>query len=142
MTHLGELLSAYLDGEVAADEQQRVAHHLSGCTRCREDLVSLSRVRAAVRGLPLLEVPGSTLGLPEQSLAPVHRRPRVWIGAAAAAAAVLVVLASFLTPDRPVPMTVQDLSTPFGARVSLDPAFTPAKVVPVQGETIRQGGAD
>lgn len=56
MTALGahattDLLSAYLDGELAAAEGARVEHHLDGCPSCRAELDSLRRVVDSLRRL-------------------------------------------------------------------------------------------
>ncbi|MEM7483029.1 MAG: zf-HC2 domain-containing protein [Acidobacteriota bacterium] len=39
-----DLLSAYLDGELSADDSQRIAEHVADCPACRADLASLRRV--------------------------------------------------------------------------------------------------
>ncbi|MBT8208030.1 MAG: zf-HC2 domain-containing protein [Acidimicrobiia bacterium] len=57
MTHLGELLSAYLDGELTADELDRVANHLADCERCIGEFRDLQSARVAVRLLPRMELP-------------------------------------------------------------------------------------
>ncbi len=131
MIHLGELLSAHLDGELTSGEQRRVAAHLEACDRCREELEELAAARTAVRSLPLLEVPPSALGLPSADVVPLGRRKALWMGAAAAAAALFILVASLLAPAGTA-VTPQDLSDPFGARVSLDPGFTPTKVAQVR----------
>ncbi len=134
MIHLGELLSAHLDGELSPAERDRVAEHLEECDRCRDELEELAAARAAVRSLPLVEVPAAALGLPEPVVVPLTRRKSVWAGMAAAAAAISIVVASVLAPDGTA-VTPQDLSDPFGARVSLDPGFTPTKVAQVRVAT-------
>ena len=128
MIHLGELLSAHLDGELNSAERRRVAAHLEACDRCLEGLAT---ARTAVRSLPLLEVPPSALGLPDAKVVPLARRRTLWMGAAAAAAALFILVASLLAPAGTA-VTPQDLSDPFGARVSLDPGFTPTKVAQVR----------
>ena len=55
--HLGEQLSAYLDGELVTIEMPAVAAHLDSCTECRHELAELDRSRTAVRALPGLEPP-------------------------------------------------------------------------------------
>jgi hypothetical protein len=49
-------------------------------------------------------------------------------GAAAAAVAIVITLASLASDGRPV-VSVEDLNSRLAARVSLDPAFGPAKVI-------------
>lgn len=43
--------SAYLDGELAAAERQRVHAHTHACPKCRELLVSLRRTLISLGGL-------------------------------------------------------------------------------------------
>ncbi|MEN8041998.1 MAG: zf-HC2 domain-containing protein [Actinomycetota bacterium] len=55
--HLGEQLSAYLDGELITAEMPAVTAHLDTCPECRRELADLDRSRIAVRALPGLEPP-------------------------------------------------------------------------------------
>jgi anti-sigma factor RsiW len=57
MSHQPELLSAMLDGELSESEATWVASHLEGCGECRSELDDLASARAAVRGLPMLDLP-------------------------------------------------------------------------------------
>lgn len=52
----GEVLSAMADGELGAEEASAASAHLSGCPWCRDELVALEGVRAALRRamVPLL----------------------------------------------------------------------------------------
>ncbi|HLT96585.1 MAG TPA: zf-HC2 domain-containing protein [Acidimicrobiia bacterium] len=126
MTHLDEVLSAYLDGEATPDEVRRVDRHTSECLQCRRRLRAISDARAAVRSLPTLELP---LGLvPVAETAPGKRRRVVWMGAAAAALAGLVTAAAIFTPA-PEPIDLSDLSRQVGARAALDPGSGPLKIV-------------
>lgn len=127
MMHPSELISAYLDGELSRDEMRALAEHLVGCGRCSEDLAEIQAVRSAVRSLPILELPLGIVPGAEAKILP-HRNRGLWVGAAAAVAALVIAVASIFTPA-PAPVSVDDLSSRFGARVSLDPAFGPAKVV-------------
>lgn len=128
MSHPGELLSAYLDGELTRSEVERLVEHLSGCGRCSSELQELGRVRSAVRSLPRLEVPAGLVPGLEAEVVPLHRNRGFLVGAAAAAAAVIIAIATMLTPE-PATVSVEELEGWFGARASLDPAFGPAKVV-------------
>lgn len=128
MTHPRELISAYLDGELTAAEVAELNEHLSWCGRCAVELEELQQVRAAVRSLPLLEPPVD-LAMPEEvDVVPLSRRRGLWVGTAAAVLVLVMALAALLAPPPPS-MSVEDLSSRFGARASLDPAFGPAKVV-------------
>lgn len=51
------LLSAYLDGELRGNEPAVVAHHLESCPECVGVLEAVREARAAVRALPMLDVP-------------------------------------------------------------------------------------
>ena len=55
--HLGEQLSAYLDGELVTMEMPAISAHLDTCTECRRELAELDKSRTAVRALPGLEPP-------------------------------------------------------------------------------------
>ena len=72
-----ELLSAYLDGEVTAEERALVERRLEQSPALRETLDEYSDVSEAVRGLPR---PGAPVDLPERVLARLRSResrPRV-----------------------------------------------------------------
>lgn len=126
MTHLDELLSVYLDGETTPAEATRVQTHLKDCLRCRRRLADLNDARAAVRSLPLLELPVPLAAGPQ--VPPVHRRRRVWLGAAAAAAAAVIAVSTLATPA-PDPLDLSDVSRQLGARAALDAGAGPLKVV-------------
>lgn len=130
MTHPTESISAYLDGELSAAERAELMAHLSSCGQCAVDLEGIQRVRAAVRSLPVVEVPDGLFGDVDMDadIVPLHRNKGVWMGAAAAVIALVIAVAALFTPQ-PASVSVDDLSSRFGARVSLDPAFGPAKVV-------------
>ncbi len=134
MNHPGELLSAFLDGEVTEEERSRVAHHLAGCEPCREELSDLNSSRTAVRSLLLLELPAGLVP-PEDDGVEVPilaRRPPVWIAAAAAAILALFVgIATILAPPTTLEVRLDQLSDQYGARTSLEPAITPRTPVPV-----------
>lgn len=134
MTHPSELISAYLDGELIGDETSELLSHLATCGMCSADLEEMQGVRTAVRSLPVLELPAGLVLEADAVVVPIHRNRGVWVGAAAAVVALVIAIASIVTPP-PASISVDDLSSRFGARASLDPAFSPAKVVmPVLGE--------
>lgn len=54
---VGELLSAYLDGELRAGELELVVTHLNDCLECIAEFHDLKEARAAVRMMPMLQVP-------------------------------------------------------------------------------------
>lgn len=128
MSHPSELISAYLDGEIHESELRDLVDHLGGCGRCSAELEEMQRVRAAVRSLPVLELPEDITPGADTGVVPLHRNKGIWVGAAAAVVAVVIAVAALLTPP-PGTISVDDLNSHFGARVSLDPAFGPAKIV-------------
>ena len=128
MSHPSVLISAYLDGELSRDEVGRLLDHLAGCGRCAAELEATQVVRTAVRSLPMMELPVGIVSEADPVVVSLRRNRGFLVGAAAATAAVVIAVAAFLTPAA-TPVTVSDLNSRFGARVSLDPAFGPAKVV-------------
>ena len=59
--HPGDLLSAWLDGELAPAEAADVAAHLEGCPACAGERDEVEASRVMLRGLPRLEVPPGVL---------------------------------------------------------------------------------
>ena len=89
MSHSADLLSAYLDDELTADERTQVAEHLAVCGECRDELSFVQSAAVAVRSLPALEPPPGLI----PKVAPWRRRRR-WqaLGTATAGVAALAVL--------------------------------------------------
>jgi anti-sigma factor RsiW len=131
MIHPGDLLSAYLDGELTAQERNRVEGHAASCDGCRNELEGLMTVRSQLRSLLSLDVAPELLGLPARSARPAHRHRRVLVGAAAAAAAVVMVAATLTAPDNVVSVSIGDLASPLDARISDSPALVPGQLVPI-----------
>lgn len=107
MSHLGELLSTYLDGELSAGEHRRVASHLAGCEACRMELDHVSVGRGLARSLPTLELPVIDAAAFTSPPSVVRRRGRSL--ALAGAAAVLLALAGVAATLDPTP---QQISAP------------------------------
>lgn len=128
MTHPSELISAYLDGELNGGEVTTLLDHLSSCGRCSADLEDMQRVRAAVRSLPVLELPDGAIPEADAVIIPLKHNRGLWVGTAAAVVALVIAVAALVTAP-PASVSVEDLSSRFGARASVDPAFTPAKVM-------------
>lgn len=128
MSHPSGLISAYLDGELTAVETRQLLSHLASCGRCAAELEDTQRIRAAVRSLPVLDLPVGLVPEADTEVVPLHRNRGVWVGAAAAVVVVVISVAALFAPSPPS-VSVEDLSSRFGARLSLDPAFGPAKVV-------------
>ncbi len=128
MRHPGELISAYLDGELHGEEARELFKHLGSCGKCSEEMHQIQDVRAAVRSLPILEVPEGLTPTRSADVVPIHRNRGVLVGAAAAIAIFIIAIAALVTPA-PATISVDELNSRFAARVSLDPAFGPAKVI-------------
>ncbi len=124
MSHPGDLLSAYLDGEVTPDERRVVETHLPGCGECRTEIDELSGARAAVRSLPMMDLPPGLLPEPEP-VAVVRRfpsRPIAW--AAAAVAAGLLAVGLMTGGDQGPVFDLSNLSERHTARVVVDPGIS------------------
>jgi anti-sigma factor RsiW len=110
--HLGEQLSAYLDGELATIEMPVVSAHLDSCMECRGDLAELDKSRIAVRALPGLEPP---------EFLQVHRETRsdhkrglrtaVIVASGVAAVAFAFTLGPFASEPEPTAVSISDLQS-------------------------------
>jgi anti-sigma factor RsiW len=118
--HLGDRLSAYLDGELVTLEHRRVTNHLVDCADCRAELQELDGARIAVRSLPGVETT-MTSEIPATPI-PQRRRRIVAGGIGAAAAAALLVGLAVGGGDEPV-FILDDLATHHVARASAEPGF-------------------
>jgi anti-sigma factor RsiW len=128
MNHAGDLISAYLDGELSRAEIEQLQAHLSSCGRCAAEIQEMQLVRSAVRSLPMLELPAGLVPEADAEVIPLRRNKGFWVGAAAAAVALVIAIAALVTPSSPS-IAIDELNSRYGARASLDPAFGPAKVV-------------
>ena len=135
MTHPSELISAYLDGELQGPELGQLLDHLARCGKCAAELERIQEVRAAVRSLPVLELPTGLVPEADPVVVPLRKNKGMWAGVAAAVVAAVIAVAALVTPE-PNTVSIDQLNSQFGARASLDPAFGPAKVVvpPLGGE--------
>lgn len=97
--HVTELLSPYLDEQVAPGERERVEAHLGECSACRAHLESLRHAVALVRGVDPVPAPAGFQEAVRSRLSavpPARRGPILpgislsWKAAVAAAAVVLV----------------------------------------------------
>src|SRR2546422_2614135 len=106
MGHVTELLSAYLDERVGADERARIVTHLDACESCRAHLESLRRTVALLHTAEPVRAPE---GFRAQVRARIEAQPRRvprtlhlprWIGPRrTAGAAVAVVLIGLFTAN-------------------------------------------
>ena len=113
--HLGDWLSALLDGELAPPEAEEARRHLNGCPACTAELGQVGQARAWVRRLPPVEPPprfleqvlaggGPPVAASGGAVVPIRRRRAavaVLAGCAAAAAAVVSLLPAPEPPARP-----------------------------------------
>ena len=58
-THVSNQFSAYCHGELSAAETRRVAEHLIGCTRCRQEFEEIKLGVKLAEQLPLIPAPDS-----------------------------------------------------------------------------------
>jgi anti-sigma factor RsiW len=94
----GETLSAYLDGEMGGPDAASVETHLTGCPACRRALVALRTSKALLSAAPRHAMPAAVYAAVQarvrrpvwgRRLLGFFRLPRVWVPAAALAAALL-----------------------------------------------------
>jgi len=110
--HLGEQLSAYLDGELATLEMPVVSAHLDTCSECRRDLAELDKSRIAVRALPGLEPP-AFLDVHRDSRQDRKRgfRTAVVIASGVAAVTLAFTLGPFAGEPEPAAVSISDLQS-------------------------------
>lgn len=89
MTHLGQRLSALIDGELEASERERVLIHMTRCGSCRDEVAALRMLKRRMNALGEAAagaaLTGKLMGLSESVLA--GRMPMaeaVWPAAAPA----------------------------------------------------------
>ncbi|MDH3193727.1 MAG: anti-sigma factor [Acidimicrobiia bacterium] len=137
MNHVGELASAYLDGETTPKEASRLVAHLADCDACQREMADLHAARSVVRSLPVLELPESIrvdLGL-SPDVVPFRSRPAAWVGTAAAAVMIFVAVATAAAPDS-VGLTLVEVSAQYEQQALVD-----GGVSPVVG-LVRAGGGE
>jgi anti-sigma factor RsiW len=133
-------LSAYLDGELDAAAQQRIATHLAACPRCAACLARLRAISADFRALPEDSLGFDLAGVIEGRLAetprrPTQRRERDWwlrlpvaIGAAASIAAGVLMGSALVTggaatAPRMTAMRVFDTMPPGNLCIGLESCY-------------------
>lgn len=137
--HLGDLLSALLDGELAPQEHAVALEHLATCRECSTELNQVSAARAWVRALPPVEPPlgfiDRLIREQEDLTVPVPWLRRGWAAVAAlalSAAAGIGILGLASPRDPPVNPQVGQLVETHAASASLagDPLseFAPVAV--------------
>jgi anti-sigma factor RsiW len=140
--HLDDVLSAYLDDELAPAARREADAHLAACAACRAELDDVAAARRAIRIMPVHATPRPLVGDdPSRAPAPapaagegragVSPRRAVWALAAAVAAAV----ALLLPHDPEVAPSLPSLADSHAARASItgDPLTQLAPIaVPVR----------
>jgi anti-sigma factor RsiW len=100
MSHLGDRLSALVDGELSHDERDRLLAHLAACKDCRAEAAALRALKRRVGELGDAVMDAGLLArlveLAEPG-EPLQARPRMFHGPGAPRAALL------MYPDSPVP---------------------------------------
>ena len=120
--HLGDSLSALLDGELPRPQEEAVRAHLTVCPECTEELVAVQQARSWVRALPPVEPP---FGFYERMLrggplAPSYSLRRRAVTAALGAAAAAVTVLGVGSPSaRPVSPSVSRLVEAHAAGASV-----------------------
>ncbi|MBL8776470.1 MAG: zf-HC2 domain-containing protein [Acidimicrobiales bacterium] len=94
--HLGDALSALVDGELSPAEEAEARRHLDGCAECTDELAATQATADLVRGLPAVD---PRFGFYERMLRPSfgsgstdRRRVRIALSVASAAAVVALVV--------------------------------------------------
>ncbi len=127
--HPDDVLSAYLDDELAPAARREVETHLTRCAECRAELDDVAAVRRAIRILPVHGAPRPLVGTAPR--ATTRRGQVAWAAVAAVAAAV----AMFLPREPDVAPSLPSLADSHAARASVtgDPLTQLAPIaVPVR----------
>ena len=100
--HLGDVISALLDGELAPPARAAAEAHMAACRACAAEYEATARIRSAVRALPPVDPPFGVIErllvsggveAPAPSTAASRRRPPVWVAGAVAAVSLAVLAA-------------------------------------------------
>jgi anti-sigma factor RsiW len=123
--HLGDALSALLDGELAVAAADQAQAHLAACPVCADEFVAVSQARTWVRALPPVEPP---FGFYERMLLDRRQpafasrttlRRRAGLAALGAAAAAVTVLGVGSPAAQPVSPAVPRLVEAHAASASV-----------------------
>jgi hypothetical protein len=122
-----ELLSAYLDDALLADERAALDARLQTDAELRRQLALLGETRALIAGLPQLRAPRPLTLTAAHARRPVPLLLSPWLSAASAAAALLLFVAGLLSMNAAIsPMTSAPLvaSAPTAVLIVTDSADT------------------
>jgi anti-sigma factor RsiW len=130
--HLGDLLSALLDGELEPASAVAARAHVETCPACRAELDATAATRRRLRDLPELDLPFGLL--PRARRRHRRQRPLAWAAAAAAAASFLLVAAP--RQERVAPPVARFVEAHATADVRADPIsnLSPPALLPVSME--------
>lgn len=111
-SHLGDALSALLDGELSMRQQEAARSHLADCPDCTRELSEVGQARSWIRGLPLVDPPFGFYERMVRNPAPVAAaatfgglatlRRRAGLAALGAAAAAVTVLGVGSPSQQPI----------------------------------------
>jgi hypothetical protein len=131
--HPDDLLAEYVEGTLGTEDHARVEAHLPACDRCREEVALATEARAALATVPeAAPPPGLELAVRRRSRGPTRR---AWIAVGAAAAAAGVLLGAIVV--------VGSLGEQQGAPGAAGPPSAPQEekaTMPAAGERELQGG--
>lgn len=121
--HYGPELSAFLDGELTAEEQLMIISHLQTCTECLLSLQDLDAARTAIRALPGLEPPEPLLPrVPARTQRTSVRRLAIAAAGFVAAAAIAVNMAA--DGPEPTPVDLEQFADRHTVRLSVEDGVT------------------
>ena len=75
MSHLGQRISALIDGELSDSERDRVLAHIAGCDECRQEAVALRALKQRMHSLGEAMVDAALTGLLMAMAMPSDGRP-------------------------------------------------------------------
>jgi anti-sigma factor RsiW len=102
--HLGDALSALLDGELTGRAADAAQAHLAACQPCSDELALVGEARSWVRSLPPVEPPADfheRLRTGPGAVVVALRPRRVGVAVLAASAAASVALLGLASPQEP-----------------------------------------
>lgn len=124
-----EELSGFIDNELDAAAQARVAEHVAACHECQARLDGLRQTAHAIRGLPM-ETPPRPFTIPAQRRQAWRWAPVGWIGSAAVA--LLLIAVGIQNLHLPAgPTATSGSSTAISGGLAYGPASQKGAVAPV-----------
>jgi anti-sigma factor RsiW len=116
--HLGDLLSALVDGQLSGEEADAARSHLDACPACAAELDATIRMRALVRALEPVDPLRPLVAVPP---APGRVGRMAGLVATAAAAVSMLVLSGLEQETRSVPQVASLVQVHATAPVNADP---------------------